>query len=246
LTTLAEKWPEYILEILVLIIGIYGAFAVEEWGENRNKRTKEQQILKQLHVDYESNLKQLDQKIAMRKLIIASSSAILKSIDQPDSANRDSLITCLAHLLDDPTFDPINSNLISSENLQYISNPKLNKLLSSWSSDIAALQEIEFFWTNKTHNEYAEWLISSGLARDALGQYFSESDYTWLLNKEGGKKISIGNSKNSSSIRELMKSRELEGLAAYAIGINHGANEQSIALRVRIKEILNLLSVEIE
>ena len=46
LSTLKDKWPEYFLEILVLIIGIYGAFELANYGENRDRRRAELEILK--------------------------------------------------------------------------------------------------------------------------------------------------------------------------------------------------------
>lgn len=46
LSTLNQKWPEYFLEILVLIIGIWGAFELSNYGENKNRKRDELEILK--------------------------------------------------------------------------------------------------------------------------------------------------------------------------------------------------------
>ncbi len=55
LTTLSQKWPEYLLEILVLIIGIYGAFAVDNWNENRKSDAEEINLFKNILTDLQSD-----------------------------------------------------------------------------------------------------------------------------------------------------------------------------------------------
>lgn len=63
ISTLKEKWPEYLLEILVLVIGIYGAFAVESWGENKERSEVEIEILKGCRTELQSDLKDIELNI---------------------------------------------------------------------------------------------------------------------------------------------------------------------------------------
>lgn len=58
--TLSLKWPEYLLEILVLIIGIYGAFLVDNWNEDRKDRQQQKVYLSHILSNLEEDRQQLD------------------------------------------------------------------------------------------------------------------------------------------------------------------------------------------
>jgi hypothetical protein len=54
--TLKKKWPEYILEILVITIGILGAYTLNDWGATRNRNQAELEILKEIKSNLELDL----------------------------------------------------------------------------------------------------------------------------------------------------------------------------------------------
>lgn len=56
------EWYKYLLEILVITIGILGAFALNNWNEGQMELAQEQELLKQLAAEYRENLDQLEEK----------------------------------------------------------------------------------------------------------------------------------------------------------------------------------------
>lgn len=56
LDQLKAEWYKYVLEILVITVGILGAFALNSWNENRKSRNTEQLAVERLIEDLESDL----------------------------------------------------------------------------------------------------------------------------------------------------------------------------------------------
>jgi hypothetical protein len=245
-----NKFSKYLLyaigEIVLVVIGILIALQINNFNEQRKDREKEQVVLKQLKEDYETDLIQLRQKMEMRDEIVLSALNVLKAIDYPGKIVRDSLIMNLAKVDNDPTFDPIQNDLISSGNLRLIKNEKLKRLLSNWSSDIVALQELEVTWSNKAVQQYQPLLSKLGVGRDVSNYWLNPSNQSSLLDHNSNViETVIGSSKNSSSINEITNSREIEGIVSNAISYNKLANAQSEALVKRINEIIELIESEI-
>ena len=234
-------------EILLVVIGILIALQVNTWNEWRQERQEEQVVLRQLRDDYRANLAQLDQKIRMRGYILNASQFILHSIDHPESARRDSLIGNLSILLIDPTFDPIENDLSSNGDLRLITNLKLKRMLSNWSSDIVAVQEIEQNWADVVPEQLLPALYDLGIYRELSDYFINDLKMDWALEGTARfEKRKIGSSKQAASLVEIAQSKELESLAASAITYNATANLESAALRKRIEEILALLEDEIQ
>jgi hypothetical protein len=163
----APQYLKYVFgEIILVVAGILIALSINNVNQKRKDIAKEQIILSQLKEDYEANKLQLEEKVIMRNTILNASFDVLGYFDNPRQVNRDSLINKIQTLINDPTFDPIHNDLISSGNLRLIRNQKLKRLLSNWSSEIIQLQEVELDFKNMRNNIILPFFIKSGLGRD--------------------------------------------------------------------------------
>lgn len=233
-------------EIGLVVIGILIALSIDNWNNERKDLIKEQQILIQLRDEFKTNLLQLEEKVSTRRSIINSSHKVLKDIDNPDFANSDSLMTRLALLFIDPTFDPIINDLIGSGNIRLIRNEQLKRLLTNWTSDVIALQEVEKRWTKIADEVVVPIFIELGISRDAVNKFSINNNWApYSLDKLGNSITQTGKSRMSTDTKEILKNKNLEGIISATILLNETGNIQSNALENRINKILSLLNKEI-
>lgn len=249
-----NKFTKYMLyaigEIVLVVIGILIALSINNWNETRKDSIRERAILLQLEEEYRANLAQLEVKMQMRTAVVTSGLSLLQYMNTPKSIPRDSVLLRLSIINNDPTFDPIQNDLISSGNIRLIQNHELKSLLSNWSSDFLALQEQEEMTQLLVHENMRPLYDDIGVTRDMMNlSYTISNGYDWTLdtnlNSESEIKIEFGNSLNSISSYEILSNKKLEGVVVNAVNINALGNLESKALKKRIVKIIELINMEL-
>jgi hypothetical protein len=136
LSILKEKWPEYILEILVLIIGIYGAFELSNYGETQTRKRTELEILKSCKTELMADLAEINWNIGELQKSHKALSLILGLLEN-DGSYHDSLRSHFNYTLLPMHFVHSSSSFetAKSRGLDIISNTDIRtKLISLYDS----------------------------------------------------------------------------------------------------------------
>lgn len=73
-----EKWPEYFLEIFVIVSGILIAFFLDNWNDERKNEALNEELLRNLRNDLVYDLKQIEPKLRSNQERIQRSREFLK------------------------------------------------------------------------------------------------------------------------------------------------------------------------
>ena len=104
--TLSQKWPEYLVEILVITIGILGAFALNNWNEASKAKKTERELLVALHHDLGENANQMKRAIGFDSTIYTQLGTLIQILDSDESVYHDSLKVYFGHSNRYASFDP--------------------------------------------------------------------------------------------------------------------------------------------
>lgn len=242
------KYARYAIgEILLVVVGILIALQVNNWNEQKKLNAKEQKILIQLQSEYQRNLAQLDEKILMRNETIDAALKLLQCIDKRKPLNEEEFYKNLWQLVQDPTFDPIQNDILETENLRLIKNDTLIGMLSNWSTEVFQVQEIELQYQKFRTEVILPRFIELGISRNVQSQIWKDGfTPTFALNKEEQTTIKLDKSKKELDLHTVLNDVELEGIISYVISLHNLANIQSNTLRTRILRMLQIMNQEIK
>ncbi|MEO0504903.1 MAG: DUF6090 family protein [Bacteroidota bacterium] len=247
-----NRFSKYLLyaigEIILVVIGILIALSINNWNEKQKDLVKEQLILKQLFSEYQSNLKQLDEKILMRNQALEACNNLLKRIDNPTSAiDEDGFYRTLWIIFRDPTFDPIKNDIVGSENLRLIQNDTLVRFLSNWSSEVFQVQEMELEYQKFRTEILAPCYFRLGVARNVNNNLWKDGyTPTEALDKKSNSKFTIKPTRKNVDLTKVLADVEFEGIVSQVITTHQVTNIQSQTLRNRILNMLDIMAQEIE
>lgn len=202
-----KKISNYLLyaigEIILVVIGILIALAIDNANEQSIKREKEQIYLIGLHDEFETSQTKLKELITFNKQSYEDSKKILVyMVDQENLPDEQELANLLYNALAfDISFNPNNSllmEMINSGSLKDIGNPRLRILLTNWISNIEDIAKQEMMLANE---------------RDKILDMFrsEENSIKTLYDLTGvSSELEIPLSSDRTSNRNLLKSKEFE------------------------------------
>lgn len=172
LNTLQQKWPEYLLEILVITIGILGAFTLNSWSSAREAKDSEALSITRLKEDIRSNLDRYEFLKERYRGRIEKSDSILTLIQQQETVeDRFNFIT----------INLIFFYLIEADVTTYDELVNTGKLYAFSSSSLRS--NITFYYLNvkkwssyveKDNNQLREMMI-----KDQYGPYWTLQESLW-------------------------------------------------------------------
>lgn len=178
-------------EVLLVMVGILLALQVNNWNIERQERKKEYEILKDLKVEFEANLKDANRTHNGNKEIVTKMNR-LQSMLQIPKAELDplSVDTCIYALFDWFTFTPkpgASDALVNSGDLNLITNKRLRNLLVLWSGVVADLHDDENLAVDYSQNYIVPFLARNyPIVNLENLDYNISNDSTEILEKDYG------------------------------------------------------------
>ena len=178
LLLLTQRWPEYVVEIIVVIIGITISFAISNYQQDSTDKKLAHIYLQDLREDIKSDIFTLGETIQLTDSVILSGQSLIAQSDSNMSLTKQGLVDLVRSLIRRPNFTSKNatfSSLKTSANFRLIKVIGLRKLLFEYDQDYQAIKAIEAAELQATVTIVGPYIIKSiPLADSRQASYWVE------------------------------------------------------------------------
>lgn len=116
LETLKQKWAEYLLEILVITIGILGAFMLNAWNTNRTEIENLKNNLQYVIEDLGSDKYQLIKLIQEREASLSATTKIIDTYKKQSPINTSDFLNAFNYIVVEQKFENNTSGFDNVQN----------------------------------------------------------------------------------------------------------------------------------
>ena len=175
------KYLKYAIgEIFLVVIGILIALSINNWNNGRIDNSKEQSILKNLQVDYISNISNLDRASADFMEAYQASVTLLDIVKDNSSINSEEVDQLIDKIINKPnSLDLITGSMdeiFNTGSLHLIKDPSLRKQLSNWSFKCTDTEDDIAIYKNYLFDLFIPSLTKKVKLRNTSVPSFFEND----------------------------------------------------------------------
>ena len=156
-----SKYFKYAIgEIILVVVGILIALQINTWNQLRLERINEQNILKDLKVEFEANFSDLNRVLNQHQHILKELREIqvITKFKHYSNTHLDSLTNSLIKWFSFTDRPGASNNLISAGNLNIIQNTELRDLITQWTGNVNDVVDDEVFLANFTRETILPFL----------------------------------------------------------------------------------------
>jgi hypothetical protein len=223
-------WPRILAEGMAIIVSIlFAAFGIDAWWTARQLHLDEQDILRQLDAEFQTNAVLLAERRLNHAEILAAIKLVLSVTGpEPDQTVAESpeLRVAIDRITRWWTYDPqmgVLSGLTQSGRLSIISSDPLRNALASWPSMVRDLAEDEIFAQELTANQLDPYLNRKVSRRNVVHHE------------------SVGGGRFPSELAGILADQEFENLVHLKLGLTLGVLEEYDGLESEISAVRTLI-----
>ena len=159
LSTFSQKWPEYIIEAIVIIASILGAYALDNWNEYNQDRNKEMYFLKRLEKEFSKDSANLAGAIKILNYKVDAGKELKAFLENPAGEQPKYLVRKAilgGRVLVFRSFTPSFDEALASGQLSLIRNDSIKDIINYYKDYLEGLKTFTTDEGQKRKTEYNE------------------------------------------------------------------------------------------